>query len=234
VPVIDYYLAKVEKDFDLASAAGKKNAVEEMLPLIKSVADPVEREHYLNRLSELTATSLSSIVEKAGIAPKAMLARGLNKAASQQPTLYMRELALLRALIEYFPRSLEVASSDGQAASASDFFDDTNRMVFQSLKSAFMEWRGLDEIGDELDEGVFRIYQSLRAAIAASQVEIETDPAQADTAIKFELDKLRKMNFRKVYLELVDEIKKLQADDPLVVELAESALQINQLQKLYP
>ncbi len=52
-PIVDYYLRLVGQDEDLSSARGKANAVERLAPLIREIANPVEREHYLQALARL-------------------------------------------------------------------------------------------------------------------------------------------------------------------------------------
>lgn len=52
-PIVDYYLRLVSQEEDLSSARGKANAVERLGPLIREIANPVERAHYLQALARL-------------------------------------------------------------------------------------------------------------------------------------------------------------------------------------
>jgi len=52
-PIVDYYLNIVAREEDLGSGRGKANAVERIAPLIREIANPVEREHYLQMLARL-------------------------------------------------------------------------------------------------------------------------------------------------------------------------------------
>ncbi len=52
-PIVDYYLALVSREEDLTTARGKANAVERMAPIIREIANPVERQHYVQALARL-------------------------------------------------------------------------------------------------------------------------------------------------------------------------------------
>ena len=54
-PVVDYLLNRLGERYDLSSAVGKREAVDEAMGVIRDVADPVQREHYLQRLATLVA-----------------------------------------------------------------------------------------------------------------------------------------------------------------------------------
>ncbi len=58
--VIDMYAAKN----DLTTADGKKTLTTEALKVIAKLKDPVEREHYMNELSEMTGASRAAIEQK--------------------------------------------------------------------------------------------------------------------------------------------------------------------------
>jgi DNA primase len=50
-PIVDYYLDVVFGSEDLTSARGKSNAVARMAPIIREIADPVSRNHYIQLLA---------------------------------------------------------------------------------------------------------------------------------------------------------------------------------------
>lgn len=55
-PVVDYYFDLARSELDLATAAGKSEAVERLAPLILEVADEVKRAHYTQQLARLIQT----------------------------------------------------------------------------------------------------------------------------------------------------------------------------------
>lgn len=52
-PIYDYYLKSAEKRFNLKTAADKKKAFLELIPIWKKIADPLVREHYVQKLAAL-------------------------------------------------------------------------------------------------------------------------------------------------------------------------------------
>ncbi len=52
LPVADFFLQQAMHDIDVSTAKGKRQAAERMLPLIAAMESPVERAHYLQKLSQ--------------------------------------------------------------------------------------------------------------------------------------------------------------------------------------
>jgi DNA primase len=227
-PVVDFYLEKSKLDCDLSTAQGKSKLVDNLMPLLRTLKDRVEREHYLNLISTVTTTSMEALTDRLGQVARPALV----KTTSQIVTLNGRENALLRTIIQYFPRSFDISASDGFPVQGSDFYDEENRVIFQALKSAHENWEALDTLSDKLDTKTQGRYHNLwlGALEAVDQSSIEEE---VKTAVKFELNKLRKQHYKNVYLQIVDEMQSLDKDDPIVLELAESAIEIDRLQKIY-
>lgn len=61
---LDYLFAYTAKTYDLSSANGLKQASSFLLPLLKSLSDEVERDHYMQRLSVLLGVSEQSLYKK--------------------------------------------------------------------------------------------------------------------------------------------------------------------------
>jgi DNA primase len=53
LPVIEYYLQLMKDQFDLQSAQGKTQAADQLLPVIRDIENPIQRSHYLQKLSRL-------------------------------------------------------------------------------------------------------------------------------------------------------------------------------------
>ena len=72
--LIDYYKSKT----DLSSAPGKRHFSDLILPIIQSLSDDVERDHYINQLSKLLDIDPSALRSKllnlSGAKPKRLLA----------------------------------------------------------------------------------------------------------------------------------------------------------------
>ncbi len=50
-PIVDYYLALVTREEDLASGQGKARAIDRLAPLLLEVSNPIERTHYIQILA---------------------------------------------------------------------------------------------------------------------------------------------------------------------------------------
>ena len=55
-PAVDYFFDLVRRDLDLTGAQGKSEAVERLAPLIREVANEVQRAHYVQQLARLIQT----------------------------------------------------------------------------------------------------------------------------------------------------------------------------------
>jgi DNA primase len=63
-PLVDYYLAVVSAEENLTTARGKANAVARMAPLIREIANPVERSHYVQRLARMVKMDERLVAEQ--------------------------------------------------------------------------------------------------------------------------------------------------------------------------
>jgi DNA primase len=61
---VDYLFDRFEKDFDLHSAVGKRGYADRLVPNLRRLGDPVEREHYIKLLAEKTDTSSEAVASK--------------------------------------------------------------------------------------------------------------------------------------------------------------------------
>jgi DNA primase len=53
VPVVDFYFQVVISELDLETAKGKSAVVRELIPVLRDISHPVEREHYIQKLARL-------------------------------------------------------------------------------------------------------------------------------------------------------------------------------------
>jgi DNA primase len=63
-PIVDYYLALVGREEDLSTARGKANAVERLAPIIREIANSVERDHYIQQVARLIQTDERLVAEQ--------------------------------------------------------------------------------------------------------------------------------------------------------------------------
>ncbi len=62
--MIDWLIQQKEQSYDLKTAQGKRSFADDILQIVTKLEDPVEREHYISRLSEKTGTSVESLNKK--------------------------------------------------------------------------------------------------------------------------------------------------------------------------
>jgi DNA primase len=63
LPVLDFLFDRLPFQHDLASPQGKTAAVEELVPALRDLADPIERAHYVQRLARVVGVPETAIAE---------------------------------------------------------------------------------------------------------------------------------------------------------------------------
>jgi DNA primase len=90
---LDWLIERYEHELDLTSAVGKRQFSDILLPIVRSLSDSVEQDHYLNKIAEL-----------AGVSKEALVAKMNQKAAPAAPTRKVRKADLPKldqASVEY-------------------------------------------------------------------------------------------------------------------------------------
>ena len=62
--MVDWLIDRTSEANDLKTAQGKRTIVDEVLKIVRQLKDPVEQEHYVQKLSTLTNTSVATIQSK--------------------------------------------------------------------------------------------------------------------------------------------------------------------------
>ena len=63
VPVVDYTIQQTAQQFDLTTAEGKSQFVQEVLPTLSKIGDPIQRRHYLGKVAGIVRVRESDIEE---------------------------------------------------------------------------------------------------------------------------------------------------------------------------
>lgn len=69
VPAVDWILNQYQQRVDVSSATGKRTFTTAALNIIKALDDPVERDHYEQKVARIIGSSLSAIQQKATDSP---------------------------------------------------------------------------------------------------------------------------------------------------------------------
>ena len=145
-PLLDHRFEVVKARHDLSDPKGRAEAVQELIPLVGALINPVVRQHYLQRLSrlalvsevELTAMLASRRVRKQGPAASGTPPAG---AAAAPPGGSAREEFLLALLLRYpelRPEGLDIPEEL--------LWESENRQ----LLAAWKQWEGIEVVKEAL------------------------------------------------------------------------------------
>lgn len=111
-PVVDWILKQYSKREDLTTALGKRNFTTAALNVVRSLQDPVEQEHYVQKISTYTSSSIETLKEKlAGVevADDKPLKKSVQSVAAVRPdTLNYQDNLLAVSAIDPAVRELLV------------------------------------------------------------------------------------------------------------------------------
>lgn len=131
--VYDFYFSSAFRRSDASSSLGKKRVAGELLPIIKSIADPIEREHFAQKLAaslsvglDVIKSALESSVPAEGLSPKG---QSLDKGDGK--TGLSAENYLLALLLR---SPLEAAQKSLHRLARHDFAGEEARAIFAALK----------------------------------------------------------------------------------------------------
>jgi len=153
-PVIEYVFNTVASKLDLTDLKGKSSAVDQLLPVVKEIGDPVSQAHYLQKLCRLVGVDERELAS--ALRRLKGSARLREKRELEQPSILISSLLLTDPLAEYclsllvrYPhlRSLPLGLSP-------DFFHHSE------ARQLFLAWRDsadLDSMRGTLD-GFLRGY----------------------------------------------------------------------------
>ncbi len=103
-PVVDWILYHYAQREDLKTAIGKRKFTTAALAVVRSLTDPVEQEHYLNKISEYTEATLDALRDKlAGVidedeSPKKKVVQSAQPLEGVDPSIYQDSLLAVAAI----------------------------------------------------------------------------------------------------------------------------------------
>jgi len=167
IPVVDHTIDSVTSKLDLTTAKGKSSAVDELLPVIFEIKNPIRQEHYLQKLARLVKISERSL--------ETALGRIKSDRRAREPR---REVTapvvrpLLAEPIEEYCLALLLQHPELKAQCPGllpEYFADTqNREIFV----AYMKVKDVKLIKEELDSALHDYVDSLvKKDLPATQIE---------------------------------------------------------------
>jgi DNA primase len=147
----DWLIDRYKDEVDLKSAAGKKAFTDALLTTIRRLRDPIEQEHYLKKIAELTDTSFEAVKSKFGNEPtvQAVLKRPKNVSGAIDKTQveYQRLQDHLLAMLLMQPKLRKIIKD-----SKEQFFSDgQQRRVFKFIKEN-PDFKGDPKIAEQLQQ----------------------------------------------------------------------------------
>ena len=187
VPFMDFLIPARASRYDLSVAQGKAQAAEELGPLIASLGNAVEQEHYFQRLAQVLGVSREALEAsigglRAGGYSRADLptGRGRKRVASVSPLSGDRQDVLEEYILALLLSRAEL-KEHARGLAAEQFRRTENREVFTSWLSC----PTIDELRNYLDETLHQHLDYL------SQIELApTDRRLAETALGHSLQRL--------------------------------------------
>jgi DNA primase len=153
-PVIEYVFKVVASKLDLTDLRGKSSAVDQLLPVVKEIRDPVSQAHYLQKLSRLVGVDERELAS--ALRRLKGLARPKQRSEAVPPSMLISSLLLRDPLAEYCLSLLVQCPALRSLSSglSPDFFHHSE------ARQLFLTWRNsadLDSMRSALD-GFLREY----------------------------------------------------------------------------
>jgi DNA primase len=155
LPVLDYRFQAASDRHDVSTPNGRSQAVQELLPLLEPLSDPVVRAHYLQRLSRLSLLGeeeLSRMASRKGRRPKSVTIGGGPPLEGTQGE--SRERYLLALLLRY-----EHLREPGMAVPEELLWESANRETLGAWKRTPQSDKVKEAVPAELQTHFERLVQ---------------------------------------------------------------------------
>ncbi len=220
---LDFYVEKAFQGYNPASVQNKKQIAENLLPLLSRLADPLELEHYVSKISslmEISPAALTAAIEKSKQAKKVNTQSGVKQVALTVRPVSALEKELLGAVLNFEDFAKRVKAEAG----AEDF---ESLEIRQLLEPWFKGGGSLPSADDPLaKEGVFMVESQL-----AESPSPEAYQRQLDRSFAL----LRLNAIKRQQKSLAHEIKRAEGNknSAQVGELTKLFLQLAQTRMTY-
>ena len=198
LPIFDFYLASALERFDHKAPAGKKKIATELLPILKSFANEVEKAAYLKKLSEVLDVPEESLWQQ--LEKEEVLEVEKRPLAAEKISYPMREAYLFALVISFPPREIKKWL---RRLSPDDLSDPLLREILSKLKSYFREVKRfrLANFSAKLGEEERKVIQEI-ALLPLPECRGSLDE-EIDSALKV----IKKARCKRELGELVAEVK---------------------------
>lgn len=207
---LDWLMSRYSKLLDLASAKGKREFSDVLLPIVQALADPVEKDHYMNLIAKTIDVSKDALGQKLDKIPSIAGARRqkrvkvdpaqIDKTALETRRLQDRflSLMLMRKTLREF---LELFSEDM-------LFNDEGKALFKALAASPdsnpEDLNSVQNIADYVKIEVL-LYEELYQDLELNELHDEAARLQADLVTKYV--KIEKEKLSQAQREITDEVE---------------------------
>ena len=208
VPVVDFYLNVLTEDLDLKDTKAKAQVVDALLPVLRAVANPIERDDYLQKIARTLRVSPDSIrTQLQGKRPTQRISRPEQPASSTPTPARSSESDMERYCLSAFLKRPSLLQRVNQTLntlgldpiSDNDFQETACRAIFQTWQN-MVEQEESDPVKalrnqtpDHLQEEIDALLTSKDKALSNSH--LERDVAQT-------LLRLRERNLKQTVANL--------------------------------
>jgi DNA primase len=226
-PVVDYTFTLIVSKLDLTKLEDKSLAVDQLLPVISELKDPVRQAHYLQKLARLVAVDEHALASALKRTRPSKLRR---KGDLAQPSTLVPALSFGDPLVEYclsllirYPKLRSYATE-----LSADYF------VHSESRELFLVWHDaadLDSMRQRLDVVLQEYLDRLLAKPLPPMSEEEQKQALADCAYRLRERWLRELKAKEEFL-----ISDVQSDsiDNELEELQQLGIRLNtQLREVF-
>ncbi len=95
LPAVDWLILQYDKSYDLSSAQGKRDFGRKIMAVVKELSDPVEREAYVDRITEKLGVSAEALLEQTKINQDEIKPKRLKKTGETDPDQFLYQDDLL-------------------------------------------------------------------------------------------------------------------------------------------
>ncbi len=248
LPVIDFYLRRIQEEIDLNTPQGKREAVRIMTPLLREVGDATARDHYLQRLARLLRADERAL---AADIFRPVRRRPSRKREATIPRAIPRRLPsgeeLEAYIVALFLRTPEILTSLGEALERlgqdeldmDEFQDVRHRLIVQVLLTRLIGGN-LTSAEDVLEDLPQEMHDYVRELIVQAQAlpEAPVAVARQDALAAILRFRLRRHQETAYQLRFLLEEAREQEDEHLLltygVQLGNHLRTIRELHRLLP
>ena len=207
LPVVEFYLQMLLDEIDLGDTKAKAQAVDILLPTLRAVSNPVEREDYAQKIARALQVDVRSVLARLRTVERQATRRQPDTARAQDRQTARTEADLeshcLAALLQR-PSLLQqidekLADSQLESLQGKDFQDAGNRAVFETWQEllSIEHPTPIEGLREQLPED---LHSRLEELLAPGQVELADEQMVRDVSLT--VLRLRERSLKRLGQEL--------------------------------